>query len=349
MKALIIHNPVAGQRGFEEDLRQTVSFLQSSGWQITGVEETHGYGDATTYARGAVAKGCDAVFVAGGDGTIAQTVDGLVGSETALAVLPGGTGNVLARQLNLPVPGGLHAHPLLEAARLALAGQVRPVDVGRVRFTIGDPEPHHFLCWGGVGFDAALNREINQDPERKRRYGVLGFIVAGFLLLRDFAGTSAIVRVDGQRVSRRMLMLVASNIQLYGIFFTVAPNAALDDGRLDVLCFQGIHPARGLVHLARLIFRQHTRNPEVDFYRAERVEIRTHRPLPVHVDGDCIGNTPVILEVVPRALKLMVPRSAPASLFVDGTGAAQPETAWDWFIRRAREAHSAIRQRSGFP
>jgi hypothetical protein len=77
------------------------------------------------------------------------------------------------------------------------------------------------------------------------------------------------------------------------------------------------------------------------------VEVRTHRPLPVHVDGDYIGNTPVTFEVVPRSLKLMVPRSAPSNLFVDGAGMAQPETTWEWMVRRAKDAHWAIRRRSG--
>jgi YegS/Rv2252/BmrU family lipid kinase len=347
MKALITHNPVAGQRALEEDLRQATAFLRGQGWQIIGVEQTFGPGDATTHARRAVIAGCDAVFVAGGDGTIAQAVDGLVGTDTALAILPTGSGNVLARQLNLPVPGGLQQHSLVEAARLSLQGQVRWVDVGRVRFTAGDPLPRHFLCWSGVGFDAALNQTINQDPARKKRLGVAGFFVAGFLMLRDFAGTSAIVRVDGHRVSRRMLMLVASNIQLYGIYFTVAPNAALDDGLLDILCFQGLHPARGLLHFIRLVFKKHLDDPEVDLYRARRVEVRTHRPLPVHVDGDCIGNTPCTFEVVPRSLKLMVPRSAPSSLFVDGADMSQPETTWEWMVRQAKDAHWAIRKRSG--
>jgi diacylglycerol kinase (ATP) len=206
--------------------------------------------------------------------------------------------------------------------------------------------PRHFLCWSGVGFDAALNLTVNQDPERKRRLGAAGFFVAGFLMLRDFAGTSAIVRVDGHRVSRRMLMLVASNIQLYGIYFTVAPHASLDDGLLDILCFQGLYPIQALFHFIRLVFQKHLDDPRVDLYRARRVEIRTHRPLPVHVDGDCIGMTPVTFEVVPRALKLMVPRCAPASLFTDGTGMAQPETTWAWMLRRAKDAHWAIRQRS---
>jgi YegS/Rv2252/BmrU family lipid kinase len=362
MRALITHNPVAGQRAFGEEIRQTVTFLEEQGWQIIGVEQTHGPGDATTHARRAVSAGCDAVFVAGGDGTIAQVVDGLVSTDTALGVLPSGSGNVFARQLNLPVPGSFQPFPLLEAARLTLEGQIRRVDVGRVIFTTGKlvrtasevpvsrasvlPAPRHFLCWSGVGFDAALNQTINQDPARKKRLGAAGFFVAGFLMLRDFAGTSAIVRVDGQRASRRMLMLVASNIQLYGIYFTMAPQASLDDGLLDVLCFQGLHPARALLHFIRLVFRKHLDDPRVDLYRAKRVEIRTHRPLPVHVDGDCIGMTPVTLEIVPRALKLMVPRGAPANLFTEGADIAQPETTWEWMMRRAKDAHWVIRQRS---
>ena len=363
MKALITHNPVAGQRDFNDEIRQTIAFLEEQGWQIQSVEQTHGPGDATTHARRAVSEGCDAVFVAGGDGTIAQVVDGLVSTETALAVLPAGSGNVLARQLNLPTPGGLLPHPMVEAARLTLEGQIRRVDVGRVRFTLGAPlrsagavavqsaaaapMPRHFLCWSGVGFDAALNQELNQDPSR-RRLGIAGIFVAGILILRDFAGTSAIVRVDGHRVSRRMLMLVASNIQLYGMYFTVAPHAALDDGLLDILCFQGVHPIQGFLHFIRLVLRRHLDDPQVDLYRARRVEIRTHRPLPVHVDGDCIGTTPVTFEIVPRALKLMVPRYAPANLFTDGTGMSQPETTWEWVVRRAKDAHWAIRQRSKF-
>jgi hypothetical protein len=101
-----------------------------------------------------------------------------------------------------------------------------------------------------------------------------------------------------------------------------------------------------LLHFIRLILRKHLDDPRVDLYRAKRVEIRTHRPLPVHVDGDCIGTTPVTFEVLPRALKLMVPRGAPSNLFTDGATLSQPETTWEWMMRRARDAHWAIRGKS---
>jgi len=349
MKALIIHNPAAGQRDHSEELAQIVALLKSRGWQVVGVEPTLGYSDATTFARQAAAQKCDVVFVAGGDGTLAQAVDGLVGTDTALAVLPAGTGNVMARQLNLPVPGGLHPRPMLEAARLALEGQIRRVDVGRVRPRGQNGPAHHFLCWTGVGFDAQVNQLVNQDYQRKKRLGLVASAVTAVSLLSTFAGTSAVVRVDGHRVSRRLIMLEASNIQLYGVFFRMAPRAVLDDGWLDVYCFQGSGAARTLLHAIRLLLSRHVQDPKVDVYRAQHVEVSTYRPLPVHVDGDYIGNTPIVIDVVPRAVNLLVPPYAPASLFTDGTGMLPPESAWDWMRRMAHDAHEAIRELGALP
>ena len=346
MKATIICNPVAGMRPCNDDVEHAARFLVAQGWEIAAVEETRGSTDATTFARKAVAEGCDAVFVAGGDGTLAETIDGLVVTNTALAVLPGGGGNVFARQLNLPVPGGLHPRPLVESARLLLAGQMRQVDVGRITPFGATGPARHFLCWGGVGFDAQVNRNVEADPERKRRLGPLATFITSFLTLRDFAGTAASVRIDGHRVSRRTVMLVANNIQLYGIFMRMANNAVIDDGLLDVFCFQGTSPGRTFLHAMKVVFNQHITDPKVEIFRARRVEIRTYRPLPVQVDGDYIGLTPIVMEVVPRAINLMVPSNAPASLFVDGTGLLARENAWNWMVRQAKDAHVAIKARS---
>lgn len=347
MKALIIHNPISGQGAFDEEIRRTKAFLCQEGWDVIGVEQTRGPGDATTYARKAVGQGCDAVFVAGGDGTIAQAVDGLIGSETALAVLPGGTGNVMARQLGLPVPGGFHPHPMLESARLNLSGGIRQVDAGRVH-PKNDLNTHrHFLCWSGIGFDAQVNQTVNLDQDRKKRLGVNAAVIVSFLTLRTYAGTAAVIRVDGHRVRQRMIMLEATNIQLYGVFFTMAPNAILDDGLLDIFCFQGSSPVRTLLHALRMLFRSHLQDPKVNRYRARKVEVATYRSLPVHVDGDYFCQTPVVIEVVPRAVNLLVPPTAPASLFSDGIGMAPPETTWNWMVRMAKDAQTAIRERSG--
>lgn len=347
MRAIVICNPAAGHHSCSEESQQAVSYLASQGCQIDALEITNGASDTTTYARRAALSGCDTVFVAGGDGTLAEAVDGLVGTGTALAVLPGGGGNVFARQLNLPVPGGLHPRPLMESARLLLAGQVRQVDVGRIT-PLGSTGPaRHFLCWGGAGFDAQVNRNVEADPERKRRLGPMATFITSFLTLRDFAGTAASVRIDGHRVSRRTVMLAANNIQLYGIFMRMANRAVMDDGLLDVFCFQGTSPGRTFLHAIKVMFNQHITDPKVEIFRARRVEIRTYRPLSVAVDGDYIGNTPIVIEVVPRALNLLVPPYAPASLFVDGSGLLAPENTWERMVRRAKDAHIALKARGG--
>lgn len=346
MKAAIICNPAAGPHSCVEEIPALVRFLEASGVQTHSVEQTHGPTDATTFARKAAREGCNVVFLVGGDGTIAQAVDGLVGTETALAVLPGGSGNVFARQLHLPVPGGIHPRPILEAARLLLDGQVRPVDVGRITPRGSNAPARHFLCWGGVGFDAYVNRAVEADPERKRRLGPVATAITVFLTLREFAGTSAKVRIDGRRLNHRLLMLVASNIQLYGVIFRMAEQAVIDDGFLDVYAFEGSGALRTLLHAARMLFKRHIQDPDVKIYRAQRIEITPYRPLPVHVDGDYIGLSPIVIEIVPRSLNLLVPICAPASLFMDGAGMAPPETPWEWVQRMAREVQAAIKERS---
>lgn len=349
MRATVICNPAAGQHDCHEELLQVIRYLEGQGIQIDSVEETHGPSDVTTYARRAALRGSDVVFLSGGDGSIAEAVDGLVNTETALAVLPSGTGNVFARQLNLPVPGGIHARPLLESARLLLAGQVRRVDVGRVTPRGAMTPARHFLLWCGIGFDAAVNIGLHADLKRKRRLGLIATVITGFLTLRDFAGTSVRIRVDGHRMSRRIMMLVASNIQIYGVIFRLTQRAVIDDGFLDIVCFQGTTPARTLLHAVKLLVNRHVDDPKVDIFRARRIEIVTARPMPVHVDGDAIGNTPIVIEVVPRSLNLLTPTCAPANLFMDGAGALPPENAWEWMQRVAVDVQIAIKERTGLP
>lgn len=348
MRATIIANPAAGHHAPPEEVQQIANYLREQGIEVASIDTTLGPGDATTFARQAVRCGIDVVFMLGGDGTIAQTVDGLVGSETGLAVLPGGSGNVFARQMNLPVPGTIHPKPLLESTRLLLSGQVHRVDVGRMILGGGKGRVHHFLCWGGVGFDAQVNRTVSADKDIKRRLGSsLAHFVTTFMTLRDWRGTAASLRIDNNRVTRRMVMLVASNIQLYGLSWRLAQHACIDDGWLDVYGFLGSGALRTFRHGIKLLVARHIDDPEVDIYRAQRVEIRTSRRLPVHVDGDFVGETPVVIEMVPKALNLLVPPCAPASLFSRAEGFGEtPPTAWEWMQRMARDLQTAIRERS---
>jgi YegS/Rv2252/BmrU family lipid kinase len=341
MRVFFVYNTLAGVHFSETEIAETIRFLQSENVEIVATKAIVGPGDGARYAAEAVAAGCDVVFLSGGDGTIAQTVEGLLYSDTSLAVLPGGTGNVVARQLNLPVAGPLHPKPMLEAARMLLAGRVCPVDVGRVTLATG--ARHHFVAWAGVGFDAQISRSIAAAPARKKKLGPFAFALAGFLILRDFRGTRVRFRVDGHVINRRILMLVANNIQLYGIIFRMAHHAVIDDGLLDVYGFRGEKAARALLHAIRLLVNRHIDDPAVDIYRAQRVEISSTRPLPVQTDGDYVGETPAVIEALPRSLRLLIPTTAPVKLFSAGAGQEEiRESAVDWMYRVARDVRHAI-------
>jgi len=318
VKAQLIYNARAGQLDERRDLEKAVHYLEEQRWQVSW-RETHGPSDATTYAREATAQGCPVAIAAGGDGTLGEVVNGLVGSDTALGVLPIGTSNVWAKEVGIPsAPYLLHpqvraslgvgAPWLLQAARVLVEGQRVRVDVGRVN-------DRHFLLWAGVGLDARVTEEMEQKPQVKQRLGRLAFYLAGVYTALGYRGVRAEVLVDDSRVTRRMILAVISNIQLYGGVVRISPLAQLDDGLLDVCIFQGRGVLSTARHLASVFARRHLHDPEVDFYEARRVEIHPSQPLPIHADGDFLGYTPAIIEVVPQSLTVIVPTSAPSNLF----------------------------------
>ena len=309
MKAQLILNPAAGYREALRDLQRAIEHLEGRGWEIT-LRETRGRGDATTYARETVAAGFQAVIVVGGNGTINEAVNGLAGSDVALGVLPMGTGNVWAAEIGLlPTPTPLYRPDLLASARTLTEGQTHRIDLGRA----GD---RYFLLWAGVGIDAQVTREVETELQAmKRRLGPWAYALASLTIAWRFVGTRATLLIDGRKVRHRVILVLISNAQLYAGTARVAARARLDDGLLDVCCFKGHGFLTTLRHLASVVTRHHLRDPQVEYYHARRITIHTSRPLPVQVDGDPIGATPMAFEVVPKALKVIVPPNVPQGLF----------------------------------
>lgn len=307
MKAQVIFNPVAGQRDARPDLGRAIAYLEAQGWQ-TSLRETLGPGDATTYAREAVAMGCDAVLLASGDGTLGEAIKGLLGSDVALGVLPVGLTNVWARQIGLPVWSPISRHHLVESASAMSQSHVRRIDVGRV-------DGRCFISCAGVGFDARVTELVEPYQPVKRRLGHLAYAIAAIVEVLAFVGTQATITVDGKTLRGRVLLVIASNAQLYSGFVRLAPKARLDDGWLDVCVFQGQGTWAMLRHVIRMLTGRHMQDPKMMYYRARRVKVEAATPLAVHADGDPVGHTPVTIEIVPRALNVLVPPSAPEELF----------------------------------
>lgn len=306
---LLIYNPMAGPRGeLRRDLERVVAYLEERGWRVA-IRATRKAGDATELARVAVAARCKAVLVAGGDGTVHEVVNGLVGTDTAMGVLPVGTGNVWAKEIGLPTLGLTQPDRLLAAARMLVEGEVRWVDVGRA----GD---RYFLNSAGVGIDASVTAQVEpRTRTAKQLGGVVPYLVAGLSIARDFQGVPSTIVVDGRTVRTTLLLVVVSNIQLYGGVVKMTPEARLDDGLLDLRVFRGMGPAWVLRHVAGVFTHRHLRDPMVSHYQGRRITINTAEPYPVQLDGEPVGMTPISIEVVPRSLRVLVPRAAPANLF----------------------------------
>lgn len=288
---MIVFNPTAGQSGvYESEVRVAADVWREHAWDVD-VRPTMGPGDATRLAREAVAQNYDLVVAAGGDGTINEVVNGLARSKTALATLPLGTVNVWARELGLPL------HPRA-AAEALLSWTMRPIDLGLA----GD---RYFLLMAGIGFDAAVTAGVHS--EAKRRLGMLAYVVSGIDHVVRIRGTRTRLVLDGKKFKGRVLLVVVGNSQLYGGFVKITHRATIDDGLLDVCVIKGDGMASALVHLVAIFSRRYSDNREIDYYRARTVKITSSPALPVQVDGDTIGFTPITIRVVPGALHALMP------------------------------------------
>lgn len=288
------------------EIQRAMETLRERGWRIDMVETTHG-GDATRFARAAAEERLDALIVVGGDGTVNEAANGLVDSATALGALPSGTANVWVKEMGLPL-GDLPA-----AARRLAGADVRAIDVGEVRGpTIA---PRVFILWCGVGLDAAITRDVEPQREMKRRLGALTFWLVGIRTAWNYRGTRATLVVGERRTRRRVILALAANAQLYGGIVKIAPNARVDDGLLDFVVFKGTGFWATAWHIVRVFFGAHAHDPQVEIHSASSISV-SGKDLPVHVDAEPIGFAPIEIRVRPRALRVLVPKTANQSLFV---------------------------------
>ena len=186
MRVLLLYNASAGARTSHRRLPAAIAVLEQAGWQVESTA-TNTPEHAETLARTAAAAGFDIVAAAGGDGTINVVANGLAMADpdepaAALGILPAGTGNVLARDLGLPVPVPGVLDMLPEAAHLLVRSRSMAVDLGRVINAAGQ---RIFVCWAGVGLDAAITAQVAANPVAKQWLGALAFVAS--LLLLDLA------------------------------------------------------------------------------------------------------------------------------------------------------------------
>jgi diacylglycerol kinase (ATP) len=287
-RAACIYNPASRNAPAPAVIEELRTRLNKLGYavQFLGTERPL---HATELARNAAASDCDLVLACGGDGTIHEVVSGLALSSVPLAILPSGTANVLARELQLP------RNPLKAAA---LIPQLKPR-----RIALGKCGDHYFLLMAGVGLDATAIDRVN--ARWKSSIGRLAYGLAALGSWSEGHFPPLSVCVDGSTFTGTFV--VVGRVSRYGGSMRITRNAHLLSDRFDVCLFQGGSRADYLKYSVGVLSGTHHRFRDVMCVSGKNVEITAEQPVGVQLDGELRGWTPVKLEIVLDALTLLVP------------------------------------------
>ncbi len=292
----VIVNPAAGRgkaRLLLADLEVRLSMVIQNthriiSWQIV---ETARPGDATRIAREAVAAGANIVVAAGGDGTIGEVANGLMGSQVPLAILPLGTGNDFAHSIGLGGDFDKAINNLVEGVPIA-------IDVGRT-------QGRYFVNVAGCGFDAVVAKRVNRGFRRLR--GTAAYVAAVLKTLPSFRAAAIKLTLDDQVIETRAMLCSVANARYYGGGMKIAPDALLTDGMFDICLLKEVSKLEFVRAFPRVFKGTHLTHPAVQMFRSKSVKIESDRPLPVLVDGEVVGTTPAEFEMIPGGLNLIGP------------------------------------------
>jgi YegS/Rv2252/BmrU family lipid kinase len=294
-RVFVVLNPMAGSCT-AEDVRQALDRHFGDAWQQE-IYETTGQEKVAEVVRGALVRGCDLVVAAGGDGTVSDVAEALVYTDVPLGILPVGTANVLARELGIPLN--------LDSACALLANEHEATSIDAMQ--VGE---HYFMLHIGVGIDSLTMRDTERAA--KRRFGRAAYLWTGAKWLIGHQPRRFTIAVDGRRYRPRAAQVLIANGGTMGMQpLRWGPHIRPDDGQVDVC----IISARTLFDYLRvgwhMLRGQHERDPNIRYLSATRsIVINADRPLPVQADGEIIGPTPVQVQIVPDAVRVVVPRAS---------------------------------------
>jgi diacylglycerol kinase (ATP) len=287
--AVLIFNPQAGRWKAAEQAVNLIASLEINGFSVEP-RPTTAPGDATILARQAAAAGVEVAFVLGGDGTLREAAAGLLGSATILGPLPGGTTNVVAGALGIPLKP-------LAAAKALCSAPVRELDVGLCG-------SEAFLILASAGLDAFTLRQLN--PTLKKRLGKGAVAWAGFHAWRRYDYPQLEVIADGS--PKQATFVAVCNLPAYAGKFELAPQVRADDGCLHLVLSHGVGRAAALGFARDLALGRHANRKDVEILEAKEVEICAPDDLDLQIDGDTIDMPlPLSISLAPSRLKVLAP------------------------------------------
>jgi YegS/Rv2252/BmrU family lipid kinase len=306
--ALLIHNPNAGNGGSGrrrqlDDARRVLA----AGGIDAELAETRGPGDATEIASRATQEGRQLVIACGGDGTLNEVVNGLAGHQNGhrvpLALLPGGTANILAKELDIP-------WDIPRATKKILHGEVKEIALG-LATPLEQPErKKYFLSVAGAGPDGMIVYSV--DLDLKAKVGILAYWWQGAVEVLRYKYQRFRVIADGQSIEATLA--VVGRTKNYGGPFKITTQADLYEDRFELMALTTQSGFKYLSYLPPLWMGKLRGMDGVHFYKADSIvcEPMDHSPVYAQVDGEPLARLPIEFKIVPRALKLLVPQGGVA-------------------------------------
>ena len=284
----LILNPIAGGGYGVKILPEVLRCLEQRGLEVE-VFRTQKKGDAKELARNSLDY--KAIATMGGDGTFNEVINGALGNDVPLGLIPLGTANVLARELRIPLDP-------IQAARVIARGNTRRIDLGRA-------DSRHFFLMAGIGFDAEVVKLL--EANRKGNISMATYAIPILKALWNYKFPAVDVEVDGKLVARGAGFVFVSNTRRYTGPFVIANRAKVDDGLLDVLIFPGRNHLKLLKYAAGILLWIADRIKEVKYLQGKEIKVSSTDEVSYQLDGDLGGPLPARFQVVPKALNIIVP------------------------------------------
>jgi len=319
-QAALVYNPIKVD---EKRLRAAVRDLsKDAGWSTPSFHQTTVEDAGQDAARSAISEGADVVLVAGGDGTVRAVAEAMAGTGIPLAIIPSGTGNLLARNLGLPltVPEAM--------IRAALGGFHHPIDIGWAALTRenGDTSEHAFVVLAGIGLDADMI--ANTRPDLKKSVGWVAYVDGAARSLPNAKPFRIVYQMDESRLhSTKVHSVLFANCGTLPARIALIPSASVVDGEMDVAIIQPSGPFGWLgvwrkiwwdnsvlrrFRAGRLVLQRRGRDASVRYLRGKVAEAAATRPTPIELDGDAFGDAVRIrCRIAPGSLLLALPEGHP--------------------------------------
>jgi len=307
-RGLLVYNPNAGRFPSSILVDRVALVLNGLGWDME-VEKAFSGEHITKLAYQAGMDALDGMFIVGGDGSINLAARGLLGTETALGVLPAGTANVWAQELGLPGLNWTRLMALEESARRLASAPTHLVDIGIINQV-------PFILWAGIGLDGFIVSRIEPRGRWEKMLPMVHYGAASIWEASSWHGMNLQIAVDGYHIQGHFLLALACNIHLYaGGLVNISPNALIDDGEMDLWLFKG----ETIVDAARaawdLLYGRHISSQQFLYLPFRELSVESVNPAYFQVDGEPLHLEGTIdLRVCQRALKVFIPDNTPRQL-----------------------------------